>query len=148
MKLRWIMLIVATLSYYTTYGQGIDKLKLKHTEVPEWYKPTDEMHFKSIQAGTFYEQTDIYESLIGKIKSKDFQSYASKEDKGTIFYFEFEKNFDQQGFLEGLIWGGKKPTKSHPEEYIFKDKILVIWSFVEKSELKEISKEKIVALLK
>lgn len=148
MRLTLIILIATTLTFYSTFGQGIDKLKLMHTEVPEWYKPTDEMLNKSIQAGTFYEQTDIYKSSIGKIKRKDFQSYESKEDKGTIYYFEFEENFKQQAFIEGLIWGGKKPTKERPEEYFVKDKILVIWSFAEGSELKYISKKKVMSLLK
>jgi hypothetical protein len=148
MRLTLTILIATTLTFYSTFGQGIDKLKLMHTEVPEWYKPTDEMLNQSIQAGTFYEQTDFYTGLIGKIKKKDFQSYVSKEDKGTIYYFEFEESFKQQAFLEGLIWGGKKPTREHPEEYFVKDKILVIWSFVEGSELKYISKNKIMSLLK
>jgi hypothetical protein len=132
----------------STFGQAFEKLKLTETEVPEKYKSTDEMLYKSIQAGSFYEQTSMYGALIGKVKNKTFQSYESKDDKGAIFYYEFEENFDQQGFLEGLLWGGKKPTKSHPEEYYVKDNILVIWSFADKSELKKISKEKVTRLLK
>jgi len=50
--------------------------------------------------------------------------------------------------LEGLLWGGKNPTKERPEEYFVKDKILVIWSFAEGSELKYISKKKVMSLLK
>ena len=145
---RLTLTFLATAIYCSTYGQGFEKLKLTDTEVPDKYKPTDEMLYKSIQAGTFYEQTDLYESLIGKIKNKDFQSYESKDDKGAIYYFEFEKNFERQEFLEGLLWGGKKPTKAHPEEYFVKDNILVIWSFADKSELKKISKDKVTTLLK
>lgn len=145
---RSIIFIVAALTGSSTFGQGIDKIKLMHTEVPEWYKSTDKMLNKSIQARTFYEQADIYKSMIGKVNKKDFQSYESKEDKGTIYYFEFEENFKQQAFLEGLLWGGKKPSKEHPEEYYAKDKILVIWSFVDKSELKSISKQKVMTVLK
>src|SRR5690606_14602741 len=102
----------------------------------------------SIQAGTFYEQSDIYETLIGKVKNKTFQSYESKDDKGTIYYYEFEDNFEGREFLEGLLWGGKKPTKAHPEEIFVKDNILVIWSFVDKSELKKVSRDKITTLLR
>ena len=148
MRLSLAILILATLTFHSTFGQGLDKLKLTDTEVPEKYKRTDEMLYKSIQAGTFYKQTDLYESFIGKIKNKEFQSYESKDDNGAIYYYEFEEDFKQQGFLEGLLWGGKKPTKAHPEEYFVKDNILVIWSFVDKSELKKISKDKILALLK
>jgi hypothetical protein len=148
MKLRLTILFFATLTFYSVLGQGLDTLKLINTEVPEKYKPADKMLYKSIQAGTFYEQTDLYENFIGKIKNKEFQSYESKDDKGAIYYYEFEKNFTQERFLEGLLWGGKKPTKAHPEEYFVKDNILVIWSFVDKSELKKISKDKITTLLK
>jgi hypothetical protein len=139
---------LTTLAFYSAPGQGFDKLKLADTEVPEKYKATDQMLYKSIQAGTFYKQTDMYESFIGKIRNKEFQSYESKDDNGSIFYFEFEKDFTQEGFLEGLLWGGKKPTKEHPEEYFVKDNILVIWSFSKKSELKKISKDKISSVLK
>ena len=148
MKLRLTIIFLATLAYYSTLGQGLDKLKLTDSEVPEKYKSTDKMLYKSIQAGTFYEQTDLYESFIGKIKNKEFQSYESKDDKGAIYYYEFENDFIQEGFLEGLLWGGKKPTKAHPEEYFVKDNILIIWSFVDKSEIKKISKDKVVELLK
>jgi hypothetical protein len=73
---------------------------------------------------------------------------CGKDDKGAIYSYEFENNFTQEGFLEGLLWGEKKPTKAHPEEYFVKDNILVIWSFSDKSELKKISKDKIPTLLK
>ncbi len=148
MNLRLITLILTAFTSYSSFGQGLDNLKLTEAEVPEKYKPSSEMLYKSIQAGLFYEQTDLYESFIGKIKNKEFQSYESKDDKGAIFYFEFENSFEDEGFLEGLLWGGKKPTKEHPEEYFVKRNILIIWSFSNKSELKRISKDKITALLK
>lgn len=148
MKQRLTLTFVATAIFFSTYGQGIEKLKLTDTDVPEKYKPTDEMLYKSIQAGTFYEQTDLYPALIGKVKNKTFQSYESKDDKGAIYYYEFEENFEGQEFLGGLLWGGKKRTKAHPEEMFVKDNILVIWSFADKSELKKISKDKITTLLK
>lgn len=148
MKQRLTLTFLLTTIFCSTYGQGFEKLKLTETEVPDKYKPTDEMLFKSIQAGTFYEQTDLYGALIGKVKNKSFQSYESKDDKGTIYYYEFEEKFEGQEFLEGLLWGGKKPTKAHPEELFVKDNILVIWSFVDKSELKKISKDKVTTHLK
>jgi hypothetical protein len=147
MKLR-LTIILLTIISTTTFGQIIEKLKLTETEIPEKYKPTGEKLYISIQAGTFYEQTEIYGAIIGKIKNKEFQSFESKDDSGAIYYYEFEKNFEQTGFLEGLLWGGKKPTKAHPEEYFVKDNILIIWSFADKSELKKISKDKIMTLLK
>ena len=112
MKLRLTSLFLGTLMYTTVLGQRIDKLKLTDADVPEKYKSTDKMLYKSIQAGNFYEQTHLYESFIGKVKNKEFQSYESKDDKGAIYYYEFEKEFTNDGFLEGLLWGGNKPTKS------------------------------------
>lgn len=148
MRLRLILLFTLMITFCSTYGQELQTLMLKDSEVPASYKATDEMLYKSIQAASFYKQTEVYESIVGKVKNKTFQSYESKRDEGTIFYFEFEKNFAQTVFLEALLWGGRKPTKEHPEEYFVKDNILVIWSFAAKSELKKISKDKITALLK
>lgn len=148
MKFAVTIVILATIVNAPAFGQALTELKLNESEVPENYKQTDKMLYKSIQAGTFYKQTELYESFIGKLKSKEFQSYESRNDEGSIYYYEFENDFTQEGFLEGLLWGGKKPTKAHPEEYFVKDNILVIWSFASKSELKKVSKEKILALLK
>jgi hypothetical protein len=132
--------------YCSTYGQGFEKLKLTDTEVPDKYKATKKILYKSVQAINFYNDTDLY-SFIGEIKSKDYQSFKSKDDEGTIFYFEFEQEFKGQGFVEGLLWGDKKASKEHPEEIFIKDNILIIWSFSENSELKKISMDKITAVL-
>jgi hypothetical protein len=70
------------------------------------------------------------------------------KDSGCIMYFEFEKKFTMQSFLQGLLWGGKKATTEHPEEIYINDKWLVIYSFPLKNELKEVSKAKVVAVLK
>ena len=147
MKRILTSLVLTTLVCYSAHGQGLDRLKLTDEEVPERYNASDKMLYKSIQAATFYEQTDLYESFLGKVKNKEFQAYESKGDTGAIYYYEFEEDFEQTGFLEGLLWGGKKPTKAHPEEYFVKNNVLVIWSFANKSELKKVSKDKIVAIL-
>ena len=84
MKQRLTLTFLVTTIFCSTYGQAFEKLKLTDTEVPEKYKPTDEMLYKSIQAATFYEQTDLYAALIGKIRNKSFQSYESKDDKGCL----------------------------------------------------------------
>ncbi len=99
---------------------------------------------KSVQAASFYEQTQIYASILGAVKSKEYQSFEAKGDKGTILYLEYEKDFEGEAFLQGLLWGeSDKPTKAHPEEYVVKGKYLIIWSFAPTSELKKISKEKV-----
>jgi len=128
--------------------QTIDSLKLTEKEIPENYVLTKENNCISIQACTFYESPDMYSALIGNIKSKQIQNFEGKKDKGAIMYFEFEDNFKGEGFLEGLLWGGSKPTKEHPEEYYSKGKFLVIWSFKKGSPLALASKNKIKAILK
>ena len=63
-------------------------------------------------------------------------------------YFEFEKDFKGERFVKGLLWGqSDKPTKAHPEEFIVKGKILIIYSFKQESELKKLSQDKLKLLL-
>jgi hypothetical protein len=131
-----------------TFGQSIDSLKLSDAEIPAGYSKSDQLICVTPHGCSFYEQTDLYESLFGKVVKKEFQSYYKKGDQGSILYLEFEKEFKGQGFLNGLLWGeGSKPTKAEPDEYYSKGKILIIWSFDLKSELKLISKAKITQLL-
>ena len=130
------------------FGQTIDSLKLIDTEIPTGYSKSNKLLCVTLHASSFYDQTDIYETFLGKVTKKEFQSFEKKGDKGSILYFEFEKEFNGQGFLNGLLWGqGTKPTKSEPDEYCAKGKILIIWSFNLKSELKQISKTKVTKLL-
>lgn len=130
------------------YGQNIDSLKLSNKEIPEQYSISKEINCVSTQACTFYESPDMYEMLIGKIKTKTFQSFESKKDKGTIMYFEFEEEFKGDVFLGSLLWGADKPSKSHPEQIFSKGKILIIWSFKKDSPVLKISQDKIKNILK
>lgn len=139
-------LIVA---FNTLLAQQFDSLKLTASEIPEGYQETSKREHKTPHAVSFYEQVELFESFVGKLKKKDLQSFSKKGDKGTIFYFEFEDEFKGSDFLEGLLWGQTgKATAKKPEEYYVKGKFLVIWSFELNSELKERSKKKIVSLLK
>lgn len=129
-------------------AQSIDSLKLSDKEIPEGYTFTKDNNCISIQACTFYDDPGLYGALIGKLKSKQIQNFDSKKDKGSIMYFEFEDGFNGEGFLGGLLWGGDKPTKEHPEEYYAKGNFLIIWSFKKGSVVTKASREKIKALLK
>jgi hypothetical protein len=131
-----------------TFGQSIDSLKLSDAEIPSGYSKSDQIICVTPHGCSFYDQTDLYESMFGKVVKKEFQSFYKKGDRGSILYLEFEKEFNGQSFLNGLLWGQEsKPTKAEPDEYYSKGKILVIWSFNLKSELKLISKAKITQLL-
>lgn len=129
------------------FSQSLEKLKLSSEELPKEYTLTKETQCKSIQACTFYKQTDLYSSFLGKTKSKEIQNFKSEKDSGSIMYLEFEKDFDGEGFLKGLLWGSDQPSKLHPEEFIVKGKILIIYSFEKESELKKLSQNKIKLLL-
>lgn len=96
----------------------------------------------------FYKQTDMYSMFLGKVKNKSVQNFECKTDSGSIMYFEFEKDFEGEGFLTGLLWGqAKKPTTEHPEQIFIKGKFLVIWSFNDKSALQKISESKVKQIL-
>lgn len=142
--LTHILILIVAFSF----AQSLDSLMLTDSELPAGYSKSDKILCVTPHGYSFYSTTDAYESMIGKVIQKQFQSFEKKGDKGSILYFEFEKEFDKQNFLEPLLWGEKtKPTKSEPEEYYSKGRFLVIWSFNLKSELKEVSKVKVMRLL-
>lgn len=144
MKKILTVLIFPFILSVNMFGQNIESLKLSEKEIPEGYEISKENNCISIQACTFYESPDMYELLIGKIKNKTFQSFDNKKDKGSIMYFEFEDEFKGGSFLEGLLWGGDKPTKEH----LSKGNIVIIWSFKKESPIIKISQDKIEAIFK
>jgi tetratricopeptide (TPR) repeat protein len=124
------------------------QLKLAANEIPKDYTLTNDNKCISIQVNTFYNAPEIYEALIGKVKSKQIQHFNHKTDSGSILYFEFEQPFKSERFLSGLIWGDKKPSKKNPETFYVKDNILIIWSFKQGSDLPKVSAKKIKTILK
>ena len=143
-----ILFLCAILYSYNTVAQTFEKIKLTENEIPTEYKLTNEPQCISIQACTFYESPDMYEAIIGKLKSKDIQNFENKKDSGSIMYFEFKKKFEMESFLKGLLWGGNTASREHPEQIFVKDKILIIYSFPLKSSLVEVSKKKVEIELK
>jgi hypothetical protein len=146
--MKYILFLFAILYSFNTSAQTFDEIKLAENEIPTEYKLTNEPQCISIQACAFYDSPDMYEILIGKLKSKDIQNFENKKDSGSIMYFEFEKKFEMESFLKGLLWGGNKATREHPEQIFVKDKILIIYSFPLKSSLVEVSKKKVETELK
>lgn len=131
-----------------SFGQTIDSFKLTDSEIPKGYSKTDKLICKTVHAQSFYDQSDLYSPLVGTVVRKDFQSFEKKGDKGSILYFEFDKDFKGESFLQGLLWGKSgKQTKQEPDEYSIKGRFLVIWSFNLDSEIKKISKDKVTKLL-
>ncbi len=142
-KIHFCILTILLSSFQLLLDEPFEQFQLTSEELPEGYNSTNELNCKSIQANILFDKPDMYAMLIGKVKYKSFQSFKSKKDSGSILYFEFEEPFEQTGFLEGLLWGGSKPTSEHPEEYEVKDNILIIWSLRKKSQIKTLSKSKI-----
>lgn len=125
----------------------IENLKLTANELPSDYSFTENSNSISIQTSMFYDNPKLYQSIIGKVIRKDVQNIENKKEDGSIMYFEFENEFKQKEFLQGLLWGGKKPTKEHPETFISKGKYLIIISFDDISPIRTISENKINSLL-
>ncbi|RXK60332.1 hypothetical protein ESA94_07570 [Lacibacter luteus] len=146
-KIIGVLLFILAAGY--SEAQELDSLRLVASEIPEGYRETSRKEHKTVHAASFYEQIELYESFLGKLKKKSAQSFTKKGDNGTILYFEFEKEFEGAAFLEGLLWGqeGKAAAKKS-DEYFSKGRFLVIWSFGLTSEIKQVSKTKIISLLK
>jgi hypothetical protein len=114
----------------------IDSLEIKSTEVSTEYKTADKLECQSIQSKLLYENPEMYSFILGKTVDKRFQTFEYNGKKGSILYFEFDKEADGgKGFIEGLLWGGKKPDKIHPEQIITKGNVMIILSFPYKSEI-------------
>lgn len=86
--------IITTISF----GQTLDTLKLTDTEIPMGYKISNELLCVTPHVKSFYNQTDLFESSLGKIIKKQFQSFSKKGDTGSILYFEFENEFKANSF--------------------------------------------------
>lgn len=146
--MKKILFVFTILSFFGLSAQSFDKIKLAENEIPAGYKLTNKPQCISIQACTFYNNPQMYDFLIGKVKSKDVQNFENKKDSGSIMYFEFENKFEMENFLQGLFWGGKKATQEHPEQIFVKDKILIVYSFPLESDLMKVSQKKIEDQLK
>ena len=122
------------------FGQSktIDSLEIKTTEIPTGYKSLKKLECQASQSKLLYENPEMYSFILGKTLDKRFQSFEYKGKKGSILYFEFDKDADPgKGFIEGLLWGGKKPNKAHPENVITKGKVMIILSFPFKSDIRK-----------
>ena len=143
LPLSLLIILITTISWV----QGIEGLKLTDADIPRDYIKLNEIISES-RAATYYKRTDVYSSMLGEVVKKDFQSFTSKKDSGTIFYFEYRNKFDAEEYLKGVLIGDDAPSKARLTEYLIKDNILIVWRFSKKSsKLKSISKEKIKSLI-
>jgi len=152
MKIQKIGVMILTIALFISGNLAaqeiFEKMILTTADLPQDYIFVEALNCKSIQAQILYDKPETYAIIIGKLASKQSQSFIGNKDIGSILFFEFEKPFEQAGFLEALLWEGRKPTKEHPETFLVKDNILIIWSTSKKSKVKSISKAKIEGVLK
>ena len=59
----FVLALVTRLSF----GQTIDSLKLIDTEIPTGYSKSNKLLCVTLHASSFYDQTDIYETFLGKV---------------------------------------------------------------------------------
>ena len=123
-------------------SKAIDSIEIKTDEIADKYSSLGYLECQSMQSNILYKNPETYSFLLGKVIDKRFQTFKYKGKTGSILYFEFDKDADNgKGFVEGLLWGGKKPNKSHPETIITKGKVMIILSFPFKSQIgKELTK--------
>jgi hypothetical protein len=133
-------LLILIVLIYTNIGfsqsKAIDSIQIKATEISAEYKISEKLECQAIQSKLLYENPEMYSFILGKTINKRFQTFEYDGKKGSILYFEFDKEAENgKGFIEGLLWGGKKPNKAHPEQVITKGKIMIILSFPFKSKI-------------
>ena len=138
MKKLLILLAFIYSSIGFSQSKAIDSIQIKTTEISTKYKTSEKLECQAIQSKLLYKNPEIYSFILGNTIDKRFQTFEYKGKKGSILYFEFDKDADNgKSFIESLLWGGKKPNKAHPEKIITKGKVMIILSFPFKSEIGE-----------
>lgn len=133
-----LLILFALISSILGFSQSnlIESFQIKPAEISTEYKLLEKLECQSIQSKLLYENPDMYNFILGKTLNKKFQSFEYKGSKGSLLYFEFDRDPENaKGFIEGLLWGEKKPTKAHPEIIITKGNLMIILSFPFKSEI-------------
>src|ERR1041384_3519340 len=103
--MRSLALIAVFVIRSVANAQKFERMKLIGEEIPKDYKASTEILCKSIQAELFYKNPDLYKSILGNVKSRDFQSFESNGDSGSVLYFEYDHKIENNAFIEGLLWG-------------------------------------------
>ena len=112
----------------------VDSLKIKPESIPQEHAVLAELKCQAIQSRLLYNDPSMYSFILGNLKEKGFQTITFEGQTGSILYFIFDKETNtSKGFIEGLLWGGNKPTKEHPEEIISYGNVLIILSYPYKS---------------
>jgi len=138
--LIFIVFIYSNIGF--SQSKAIDSIQIKSTEISTEYKSFDKLECQAIQSRTLYEKPEMYSFILGETIDKRFQTFEYDGKRGSILYFEFDKDAENgKAFIESLLWGGKKPNKAHPEQIITKGQVMIVLSFPYKSKIgKELTK--------
>jgi hypothetical protein len=134
---KLLLLLASLLCFSMSFSQTItvDSLKIKPESIPNEHTVLKELKCQAIQSKLLYDDPSMYSFILGNLKEKGFQTFKFEGQTGSILYFIFDKQTnDSKGFIEGLLWGGNKPTKEHPEEIIMYGNVLIIISYPYKSQ--------------
>ena len=115
--------------------ETIDSIEIKPEQIQVEHTFLKKLNCQSIQAKLLYNDPSMYSFILGNLIEKKFQTIEIDNQTGSILYFVFDKEpKNARGFIEGLLWGGDKRSKEHPEEIITKGNSLIILSFPYKSK--------------
>lgn len=105
---------------------------------------------KSIQVQYFFLRPDTYSVMLPPLAEKDIQSIETKTGRGSVMFFRYEGEAESmKGFLTGLFYGPSgAPSADHPEEFIVRNDMLIIFCFEKNSALGSEVKKRIIEKLK
>lgn len=127
-----------------------EKVKFTEKDITA-YKLQYVRHFYSRQQVIFYNNTDIYESVLPKLEEKYTQSICTDNEEGTVFFYYFADNLDSksESFLKGLFYGAEGvPSQDNPEQFLIKDNMLIVFSYQYKSKVIDALKAAVSGKLK
>ncbi|MBL4642157.1 MAG: hypothetical protein JKY44_01060 [Flavobacteriaceae bacterium] len=140
MKRILTLLLIVTVFINNGFSQSkaIDILEIKTDEIPSEYKISKKLECQAIQSRILYKNPGLYSFILGELKEKRFQTFKYKGKKGSILYFEFDKEAENgKAFIQATLWGGNRPNRAHPEKIITKGNVMIVLSFPFKSEIGE-----------
>lgn len=135
--------------YYDGSRSKIAHLFFKEGELPGTIVGKD-LIAKSIQVQYFFLRPDTYSAVLPPLAEKDIQSLKSNNSNGSIMIFRYESEIESaKSFLTGLFYGNSgTPSPDHPEEFILKGDIMVIFCFEKESALGAEAKKRVLEKLK
>ena len=92
---------------------------------------TNQPNFISIQTKTYYENSELYDEILPKPKSKELYSISCDGKVATLLLIDFENKEDARKFypfFQNLIWGSNESNPYHPERIFVYDNFVLLFS--------------------